>query len=748
MLPRAKQDGLLTGLLVGSIALGLGIVVMTILLFLPAVRTALAERQVEERKPVLPAVDYAAWRGFVVQEGGRKKPFETFAIESLRQVTGRSTFQGEPATKIVLSWMLLSAADAHSPYTNWEKYPFILCDHHDLRAVIFRDLVGPDRELTEEQKHGKYIAPEHLRQSQTLYQLLLEADEIEEQDREKASRLMKPLHRKAREVAGRLALYDSISQNTAAVFGAQAARRMRPDPVHLVALDRIAAGGWFSVTQLKNILREHAERQKEVDELLKNPAKLKELFKNELAEDPAYLTRPEFQQHLQEYAAGGQWRELMRDRLARSPQLYLKPEFLQELKEFQESIKAGTADQKLDELDAVLRQRREQLLAQLERIRQAEDEKKLLVMEDQIAQAAAEKQRVEAAKQSAPPGREQISARVDALAAILDARDKEIIADLKRRVAAATKRGYHPEEQEYRMLHLNYLESRFPTLYRDSAAWQPFPAEQAQRVVSAYEALQKAYASGDASQFQEATSAFFDTVAAVSREYDPAYPGADTIALEMTYNRVQPFMWGWIIMLAALVLLIVGMSVPGVTGQAFYAAALLAYLTSLGFQAFGFYARVVISGRAPVTNMYETVIFVAAMSAVFALVLELIYRRKIIALAGAFVSMIGLILADQTPTVLDPKISPLVPVLRSNFWLIIHVLTIVSSYAGATLAWGLGNIVLGLMAFGTPRRDVLKTLSLYTYRAIQIAVLLLAAGTFLGGWWAAESWGRFWGWDP
>src|SRR5262249_21389948 len=115
------------------------------------------------------------------------------------------------------------------------------------------------------------------------------------------------------------------------------------------------------------------------------------------------------------------------------------------------------------------------------------------------------------------------------------------------------------------------------------------------------------------------------------------------------------------------------------------------------------------------------------------------------------------------------KIGPMAPILRTNYWLTVHVLTIVSSYAAGTLAWGLGNISLAMLAFGKraegrsgfPARpvgpgsptysgesDTLKKLGHFTYRAMQIAVLLLAAGTFLGGWWAAESWGRFWGWDP
>jgi len=136
------------------------------------------------------------------------------------------------------------------------------------------------------------------------------------------------------------------------------------------------------------------------------------------------------------------------------------------------------------------------------------------------------------------------------------------------------------------------------------------------------------------------------------------------------------------------------------------------------------------------------------MSGVFAMILEFFYPKRVIALAGSLVALIALVLADQLPLMFDQEIKPLVPVLRSNFWLIIHVLTIVASYAGGTLAWGLANVTLAWMVFGKPDSSSLKTLSQFTYRAMQIAVLLLAAGTFLGGWWAAYSWGRFWGWDP
>jgi ABC-type transport system involved in cytochrome c biogenesis permease subunit len=109
---------------------------------------------------------------------------------------------------------------------------------------------------------------------------------------------------------------------------------------------------------------------------------------------------------------------------------------------------------------------------------------------------------------------------------------------------------------------------------------------------------------------------------------------------------------------------------------------------------------------------------------------------------------LGLLVADGSPSVLDPSINPLVPVLRNNFWLTIHVLTITLSYGAFTLALGVANFTVGLYLFRPERTQPQQTLQLFIYRSIQIGVVLLAAGTILGGVWANQSWGRFWGWDP
>jgi ABC-type transport system involved in cytochrome c biogenesis permease subunit len=132
------------------------------------------------------------------------------------------------------------------------------------------------------------------------------------------------------------------------------------------------------------------------------------------------------------------------------------------------------------------------------------------------------------------------------------------------------------------------------------------------------------------------------------------------------------------------------------------------------------------------------------------------YARRSFGLVVTAVAFAGTFIAWFFP-IPGKQFSPLQPVLRDNFWLTIHVLTIVSSYAAGALAWGLGCLSLGYYLLGrygegkAGRRtapEACTALAGFIYKAMQVAVLLLAAGTILGGLWADVSWGRFWGWDP
>jgi cytochrome c-type biogenesis protein CcsB len=240
------------------------------------------------------------------------------------------------------------------------------------------------------------------------------------------------------------------------------------------------------------------------------------------------------------------------------------------------------------------------------------------------------------------------------------------------------------------------------------------------------------------------TTAFIHEAEAVRTKWagiEPQFqPPAWKIQLETAYQKSHPFRWAWICYAAAgIILLLCGLRRGG------YAAAWI--LAGLGFllQMAGFAARVAIAGRPPVTNMYESVVWVAFGTILFALIFEAIYRSRYFLLGAVPVAVASLILADTQTLALDRSIRPLVPVLRDNFWLTTHVLTITLSYAAFALALGIGHLALGKVIRGKVPEPALYN---YLYRALQVGVLLLATGTILGGVWANYSWGRFWDWDP
>lgn len=179
--------------------------------------------------------------------------------------------------------------------------------------------------------------------------------------------------------------------------------------------------------------------------------------------------------------------------------------------------------------------------------------------------------------------------------------------------------------------------------------------------------------------------------------------------------------------------------------------ALAATVLGIGEHVLGVILRVVILDRAPVSNTFESLLWMGLVGIAVGLIFQLVNKRKGYYLFGgvaaAFISVLfaGLVpLADRT--------NSLPAVLRSNFWLIIHVLTIVASYGVLAVAAVLGHAYL-IKDVILNRRDEASRLRsaalvVQAYRTIQVGLVLLTAGTILGGVWAAESWGRFWGWDP
>lgn len=283
------------------------------------------------------------------------------------------------------------------------------------------------------------------------------------------------------------------------------------------------------------------------------------------------------------------------------------------------------------------------------------------------------------------------------------------------------------------------------------AAWRSFidaKNEKEEGLKTAFLEIIAAYYKNQPQAFNEKVPAFRQALL----QQIPGFSSAEgkKIDVEHFYNRVRPFHWSWIFyFLSALffALLLWSKKKPfQPPAQLFLVTAVLAHLTGLT-------CRIWIAGRPPVTNMYETVVWVGLLSLVFALIVYAIQRELLALFIGTTLSGILLLLSESAPAVLDPTLNPLVAVLRSNFWLTIHVLTITTSYAAFALCFGIGNATLiqYLKKKPSPAGHFLQKIEAYNrlnYRAMQFGVVLIAAGTILGGVWADYSWGRFWGWDP
>jgi cytochrome c-type biogenesis protein CcsB len=232
-----------------------------------------------------------------------------------------------------------------------------------------------------------------------------------------------------------------------------------------------------------------------------------------------------------------------------------------------------------------------------------------------------------------------------------------------------------------------------------------------------------------------------------AREQDPiAYGDVKKIDSEVHLKDFHPFQKAWVFYLLATLFAVMAFvsekKLPKYLTWTMMALALLLHT-------YGMILRVYIIGRPPVSNMYETVIWVPWGATVFALILSFFRPSYLMLMGAGLVSTLCLILSDLSPVVLDPALQPLEPVLRDNFWLIVHVIIIVTSYAAFFLAFAIADILLFYFLRGEDKfQKVIKEGVHGIYRSMQIGIVLLALGIITGGIWADYSWGRFWGWDP
>lgn len=240
--------------------------------------------------------------------------------------------------------------------------------------------------------------------------------------------------------------------------------------------------------------------------------------------------------------------------------------------------------------------------------------------------------------------------------------------------------------------------------------------------------------------------AFDTTVSKLRDEMRSRFP--DRVAkadAETRYKAAAPFYTGMVLFVAALLLAVFSwLKFPDTLGR----SALL--LNALGFvlMTAGIGARMWLEGRPPVTNLYSSALFVSWGAVGLCLVLEMLYPRGLASAVGGIIGFAGLIIAHHLSLSGD-TLEMMRAVLDSNFWLATHVVVITIGYSATYLAGFLGALYIlrGFFSRGLDR-DTAVAIERMVYGIICFAMLFSAVGTILGGIWADQSWGRFWGWDP
>jgi len=216
------------------------------------------------------------------------------------------------------------------------------------------------------------------------------------------------------------------------------------------------------------------------------------------------------------------------------------------------------------------------------------------------------------------------------------------------------------------------------------------------------------------------------------------------IPLELFYNKANFFMWAKIFYGLAFFVFVFSLFLPGwklrkvafglvIAGLAVHMAAII--------------VRMVIMARPPVSNLYETFIFVGFVAVLLGIVIELIHKQWLGILVSSVCGVVLLFISAKFSAEGD-TMKMLVAVLNSNFWLSTHVLSITTGYAGCCVAGIIGHLYIIQRLFKPKAKKLLEA----TYRnlvgALLFGLMMTFLGTMLGGIWADQSWGRFWGWDP
>jgi cytochrome c-type biogenesis protein CcsB len=264
-----------------------------------------------------------------------------------------------------------------------------------------------------------------------------------------------------------------------------------------------------------------------------------------------------------------------------------------------------------------------------------------------------------------------------------------------------------------------------------------------------FDSLKKARETGDYKQADE----FLESITNFQKKYGAeVMPSENRLLAETIYNKADIFnrLYKYFLLFGVFMLgfIIVQLFKDRKILRTLIKASTAIMWIFFVLMTLGLALRWYVSGHAPWSDAYESVIFVAWATIFFGLAFG--RRSDLTVAATAFAGAIILWVAHENW--LDPSISTLQPVLDS-YWLMIHVAVIVMSYGPFTLGLILAIVSLLLMIFTTKgnhkKMEInISELTVITEMALTVGLVLLTIGNFLGGQWANESWGRYWGWDP
>ena len=328
---------------------------------------------------------------------------------------------------------------------------------------------------------------------------------------------------------------------------------------------------------------------------------------------------------------------------------------------------------------------------------------------------------------------------------ILQTRPETQWTDASKEVVQATGNLFH-WSMLYHDLPLHFVPSFTPDKQQWSSAWDILP-----------EALRSAEGQAEMEQLQEMLSNYWNghqiafdlnvkrLLESFRKRPAQNYPVRwSAIQLELLYNQIQPFFWAKCLYLIAFLLVLLSF----IFRQAFFRKLPFWFIVAAFLiQVSGMLMRIIILQRPPVSSLYETFIFVAFIAVLAGFFIERVRKNGLGLFVASLSGLTFLLIAGKFALEGD-TLKMLVAVLNSNFWLSTHVLSITTGYAGVCVAGIVGHVYILQAIFKSKDKQLLEDTYKVLLGTLGFGLTMTFLGTNLGGIWADQSWGRFWGWDP